>query len=212
MAKFKYYALWLALICVVVFIVQYLNLGLTELFILNSQSFFQPWRFLTSIFLHGSIIHLVYNMFALILFGSILEKLIGSTRFLLVFFVSGILANLISINFYPSSLGASGSIYGIIGALTILRPLMIVWAFSLPMPMFLASIFWAGGDILGLFMPSDIGHIAHLSGIAFGIIFGIVLRIKKSSQDRHSYSRKIEIPEPSIRAWENSFVRYRELH
>jgi membrane associated rhomboid family serine protease len=51
----------------------------------------RPWTMLTYIFLHGSFAHLFYNMFALALFGSILERVIGGKRFLFVFFVSGIL-------------------------------------------------------------------------------------------------------------------------
>ena len=57
-----------------------------------------------------------------------------------LFFISGILANLISVNFYNSSLGASGAIFGVIGALVVVRPWMFVWAFGLPLPMIVAGI------------------------------------------------------------------------
>ena len=178
--KFKFYALKFCLLCIIVFILQQIS-GFTELFVLNNKALYnyEYWRFLTSIFLHGSTIHLLYNLFALALFGSILEKFIGGKKFLLVFFLSGIFANIIAINFYDSSLGASGAIYGILGALTILRPLMVVWAFGLPMPMFIAAILWTIGAVLGIFMPSNIGHIAHLSGIFIGVLFGIILRVAR---------------------------------
>ncbi|OIO80255.1 hypothetical protein AUJ84_04400 [Candidatus Pacearchaeota archaeon CG1_02_32_132] len=177
--KFKFYAFKLIGIIALVYLLQLFIHGFTDLFLLNSNSWTEIWRFVTSIFLHGSIAHLFYNGFALLLFGSILERLIGGKKFLIVFFVSGVLANLISVNFYSSSLGASGAIFGVIGALIVVRPLLIVWAFGLPMPMFVAGIVWAVGDVIGLFIPSGIANIAHLFGMAFGLIMGLLFRKKK---------------------------------
>jgi len=74
----------------------------TKTFVLNQLAYPQIWRFATAIFLHANITHLFYNLFALFFFGIALEKLIGSRKFLLVFFTSGIIANIISFNFYPS--------------------------------------------------------------------------------------------------------------
>ena len=166
---------------ILIFILQITISGFTELFVLNNKALYshEYWRFLTSIFLHGSTIHLIYNLFALALFGSILEKLAGGKKFLLVFFLSGIFANIVAVNFYLSSLGASGALYGVLGALAMLRPLMIVWAFSLPMPMFIAAILWIIGSVLGIFMPGNIGHMAHLSGILIGAVYGLILRMSR---------------------------------
>ena len=176
--RFRFYALKLCGLIIPVFLAQYFFNGFTELFLLDSNAFGQIWRFVTAIFLHGGLAHLLYNLFALALFGSILEKLIGGKRFLIVFFVTGILANIISVNFYDSSLGASGAIFGVIGALVWVRPLMPVWAFGLPMPLFFAGILWATGDLIGLFVPSNTANLAHLSGMFFGILFGIIYRRK----------------------------------
>src|SRR3989344_1625873 len=110
---FRFYALKLCGLMFIVFLIQLFVDGFTDLFLLDSSAFVQVWRFFTSMFLHGGIAHLLYNVFALGLFGSMLERFIGSKRFLFVFFVTGFLANLISVNFYDSSLGASGSIFGI---------------------------------------------------------------------------------------------------
>lgn len=180
--KLKFYSLWFILVNIIVFAIQ--NLpgipGFTNLFVLNELALNgQVWRFVTSIFLHGSIIHLAYNMFALLFFGIALEKFIGSKRFLFVYFFSGIIANIISVWFYPSSLGASGAIMGIIGALTIIKPMMMVWAFGLILPMFIAAILWIAGDVLGAFGAfgdTGIGNIAHLSGVGIGLIIGFWLR------------------------------------
>ncbi len=204
MARFKFYALWLCLVCILVFLLQSMLFDFTDTFILNQRSFFEIWRFLTAIFLHGSIPHLLYNLLALALFGSILEKKIGGKKFLAVFFLSGIFANLISVNIYPSSLGASGAVYGILGCLAILRPLMMVWSFGFPVPMFIAAILWVGGAVLGIFIPSNVGHVAHLSGIFVGFLFGILLRKKVRKIKR---KKKVKIPEKHMRKWEDRYMR-----
>jgi len=194
---FKFYAIKLSVAIIFIFLLQLIS-GFTDLFLLN-QNWYELWRFITSIFLHGDIAHLLYNLFALVLFGSILEKFIGGKRFLIVFFISGILANIISINFYTASLGASGAIFGIIGALIIVNPTTPVFAFGLPMPIFIAGILWAVGDAIGIFMPSNVANIAHLSGMFFGIIFGILYRQRKSMK------KKVFIDEKKIRRWEDSW-------
>jgi len=203
----KFYTLLLTLIIIAVFILQAIIPNFTDSLLLNQQSFPEVWRFVTAIFLHGSLTHLIFNLFALILFGLVLESLIGSNRFLLVFFSTGIIANIISFNFYPASLGASGAIMGIIGALTVSKPLMTVWAFSLPMPMFVAAIIWTIGDILGIFYPSGIGNIAHLSGLGIGLILGIIFRLRKKEEKSCQYSYKINIPESYMQDWENKFMK-----
>jgi hypothetical protein len=202
--KFKFYALWLSLVCVVVFVLQLLIPGLTDIFILDSGKMIEVWRFASAIFLHGSVMHLISNLFALALFGTILEGLIGGRKFLLVFFASGIAANMVAVWFYPSSLGASGAIYGILGALIILRPMMTVWVSGIPMPMLLAGLVWVAGGVFGLFYPSDIGHIAHLSGMGLGMIFGILFRDWSRKEAR---KERIMIDEKDVREWEERHMR-----
>ena len=208
----KFYSLYLSATIIAVFILQ--NLpgipGFTDLFILNQKALtdFQIWRFLTAIFLHGSITHLAFNLFALFFFGLVLEKTIGTKRFMITFFATGIIANIISVNFYNSSLGASGAIYGVIGAVAILRPMMMVWTFGAIMPMFLAAIIYVAADILralGAFGPTNVGSIAHLSGIAIGFLMGIYFRSK--FKQRTNQKTKVVIHEPSMKNWEDRFMR-----
>ena len=184
--------------------------GFTDLFVLNDKANNgEVWRFVSSIFLHGSITHLLFNLVALLFFGFVLEKLVGSRRFLVIFLASGIIANIISINYYDSSLGASGAIYGILGALTIIRPFMMVWAFGAIMPMFLASIVWAAGDvlrILGLFGETNIGSIAHISGIVIGLIIGIYYRFGvRSGMKKNNF--RISFDEKDFKSWEDNFLK-----
>ncbi len=204
--KFRFYALKLVVACVLVFIIQVIFNSFTELFVLNQRAYFEPWRFISAIFLHAGLSHLIFNMFALALFGSILERFIGGWKFLLDFFTTGILANVISVLFYPSSLGASGAIMGVIGALIVVSPLMIVWAFGLPMPLFIAGILWAGGDLIGLFdSTSGIGHIAHLSGIFFGLLLGLSFRDWR--RKKNSRNAMIKLDERYMRSWEDSYLK-----
>jgi membrane associated rhomboid family serine protease len=202
---FKGIAFWLTGICVIIFIIQNLVEGFTETFVLNQQALLQPWRFLTAIFLHGSLGHLLYNGFALVLFGSMLEALIGSKRFSVIFLVTGVVANIIALPFYDAALGASGAIFGVLGALIILRPGMMVFVYGLPMPMFLAGILWVAGDIIGVFTPSNVANLAHLAGIFFGFLFGAYYRTQVPSEKTHRSS--IHFNEKNVRAWEDHYLR-----
>lgn len=202
---------------VLVFLAQGLVSGFTEFFILDGSSWWQVWRFISAIFLHDGLVHLIYNLFALILFGNLLEVLIGGRRFLAVFFISGILANLVAINFYSNSLGASGAIFGVIGALIVIRPMLVIWAFGMPMPIIIAGVLWGIGDFIGAYgflagNPIDnTGNIAHLSGMAFGLILGAFYRrrVKRKMQNfRGERDRrgKIKINEGVMRDWEEKYL------
>ncbi len=187
-------------ICLVFFLIQVSVPGFTEALLLNEESFVQPWRFVSSIFLHGDIAHFFYNMLALLIFGSTLEHVLGSKRFMGIFLVTGVLANLVSVFFYDSSLGASGAIFGLIGALVLLRPRMMVWAFGLPLPLWLAGIVWAGLDVLGVFMPSQVANLAHLSGMAFGLVLGGYYRYQY--REHQGTGSPILLREDEVRRWE----------
>ena len=77
----------------------------------------QYWRLLTPIFLHGSLLHFLFNMYALYHLGREVEAFMGPRRFLLLFFYAGLAGTVFSLLFTPNrSLGASGSIFGLIGA------------------------------------------------------------------------------------------------
>jgi len=205
---FRFYALKLSGIMIFVFVLQLLISGFTGFFVLNELAVdgWQIWRFLTAVFLHGGAGHLLYNLFALALFGSILEKLVDGKKFLIIFFVTGILANVFSVNFYSASLGASGAIFGVIGALIFVRPMQVVWAFGLPMPIFVAGIAWAIGDIIGAVgffsgNPLDnTGNLAHLSGMFFGLILGALYRKRRRKK------QKLVLDEKSVREWEDGWL------
>lgn len=75
------------------------------------------YRLVTSMFLHGGIVHLLFNMYALYILGDFVERIYGTKKYLVIYFVSGIVASIFSL--YLSSamgVGASGAIFGLLGA------------------------------------------------------------------------------------------------
>ncbi len=130
------------------------------------------WRLVSAVFLHAGFIHLLMNSFVLAIAGRILEPSIGSVKFLFVFLFSGIVASLISIAWHPStiSVGASGAIYGLLGAL-------IVLTFNgfIPKPKradvwIIAGLVIVSGLVMGF--VSNIDHAAHFGGFLAGLLCG----------------------------------------
>lgn len=179
--------------------------SITDIFALVSADVTtRPWILATSIFLHSGPEHLFSNAFVLLLFGLALESIIGSRRFAAVFFIAGISASIGSSIIYPVSLGASGAIFGIVGTLTVLRPKMAVYAFGIPLPMVLASFLWALLDLGGLFAPSGTANLAHLVGLAAGLVVGFSFRSKFKEPARKT--EKV-LTESELNEWEETYMR-----
>ena len=196
----------LAGICVLAFVLQQAVPGFTDAFLLVSANAVQrPWTLVTAIFLHADIVHLLYNMFALVLFGMILEHIIGKKRFLAIFFASGLLASIASLFLYRAALGASGAIFGVLGALALLRPRMQVWVSYIPMPMIVACAVWAISDFVGLFVPSGTANLAHLVGLGFGIGVGFYLR--NDFAERADGREILHIDDKEFDDWEKKWMK-----
>jgi membrane associated rhomboid family serine protease len=82
----------------------------------------EAWRLVSAMFLHGSFTHIAGNLICLLVWGSVTESAFGTVRFLLAYFVSGVLANLVSAWVHPNvvSVGASGAIAGILGLMVVM--------------------------------------------------------------------------------------------
>jgi len=206
--KYNWFAITLVIICVVVFLFQIIDESITDQYALVSVTVLSaPWTLITSIFLHGSFEHLFYNMFALALFGYILENIIGGKKFLALFFVSGVISGLGSAIFYDASIGASGAIFGILGTLAVLRPRMRVYmGLGVPMPMFFAVVVWAAGDLIGFFAPSGVAHAAHLAGLGFGLIIGFYLRKRYGERTTPKRKSRVSINEEDFEEWEDEWM------
>ena len=126
----------------------------------------QWYRLVTAMFLHASLLHLAFNMLALYWLGSIVEQALGSWRFLALYFVSGIAGSagaLVFSNPFAVTVGASGAIYGIMGALLVLE-YRATGSFAGPA---------LGLIVLNLALTFAIPNISiggHLGGLAGGIL------------------------------------------
>ena len=191
--KFKTAVMPLFALNILFFILQ-LPLGskFTNSFMLISSDIFtRPWIILTYMFLHGGFYHILLNMYVLLMFGNLLEQRIGTKRFLLIYFLSGVIAAVLSSFFYERALGASGAIAGILGVLIIIMPeLTILFFFVVPMPLWAFGIVYVLIESFGIFIPSGVGHIAHLVGIACGLIYGLHLKKQKRKFNKKFSSKK----------------------
>lgn len=137
----------------------------------------RPWTIVTNLFIHSGIWHIVANMLTLYFFGRFLTMLIGDVRFLIVYFLGGILGNLVYILLaspYSIAIGASGAVFAIGGALAVMRPKVRVFVFPIPAPLPL----WAaviGGFVIISILP-HIAWQAHLGGLVFGLVAGYFFR------------------------------------
>lgn len=136
------------------------------------------YRTVTAIFVHGGILHLLFNSYALFYFGTIVESIYGSEKFFVSYLLSGLVGNVAThLLYYRSvSVGASGAIFGLIGMLFIL-------GFKREAPFYARSI--TGYALLPMiifnvvygFLPgSNINNAAHLGGFFTGIAIGYLIK------------------------------------
>jgi membrane associated rhomboid family serine protease len=141
------------------------------------------WRLLASIFLHGGIIHLVCNMSGLVFVGVCLEPILGKSKFILIYLLTGVLASLASVFWHAdtASIGASGAIFGLYGVfLAVLMPKTLPLEIRNSL-LGIAIIFIISNLIMG-FTLSGIDNAAHLGGLASGFILGLLIdRDKKTA-------------------------------
>lgn len=162
-------------------------------FSLQEMGLFNPIQIFTYMFLHSGTRHIFSNMFGLFMFGPMLESFLGSKRFLILYIVSGVGACLLhgGISLYEISqipidsaeytimmsipmVGASGAIFGMLGAFARLFPNTEMIIFPLPIPVkakYLVSLYALFEIFSGLYnvMPG-VAHFAHIGGLIFGVL------------------------------------------
>lgn len=144
------------------------------LFPLDS-GFFYPWQLITYMFLHGSISHIFFNLFALWLFGQAIERTWGTKQFLIYYILTGVGAGLLQMIVSPSIVvGASGAVYGLLIAFGMMFPNQYIYLLIPPIPI-KAKYFVIIYGALELFsgisgLNTGIAHFAHLGGMLVGYI------------------------------------------
>lgn len=124
------------------------------------------WRFITYAFLHGSIMHLTMNMLCLLMWAPIVERRIGVPKFLFIYFLSAVAGGVVSYFGHPGgvvSIGASGAISGVVGALLALTLLRML---ALPVQFFIVTI---GVNAALLTVVNNVDWQAHLGGLLAGL-------------------------------------------
>ncbi|HEY0971590.1 MAG TPA: rhomboid family intramembrane serine protease [Gemmatimonadales bacterium] len=180
-----------------VFFLQNTMPALARAFVFVPQlALLRPWSIVTYMFLHGSFMHILFNMIALYFFGPRVEERIGSRQFTILYFLSGITGALLSFVFAPSSpiIGASGAVFGVMLAFAYFWPhvQIFIWGI-LPIPARMLVIIttvlalWGGFGSRG----GGIAHFAHLGGYV-----GAFLYLKWMDRKRHTFKRRVQAAPP----------------
>lgn len=141
----------------------------------------QIYRLVSSMFIHGGIIHLMCNMYALYVVGPQLESYLGRVKYLLIYLISGIAGNLLSMTFTSGvSVGSSGAIFGLFGALLYFGFHYRVYLGSVLKSQIIPLIVINLG--LG-FVISGVDNAAHIGGLIGGALSTIALGVKYKSSN-----------------------------
>ena len=134
----------------------------------------QYWRFVTPIFLHVNLLHVALNMLNFFILGVFLERLLGHMRFLLIYLVTGVISAIASFYFAPQeiSVGASGAIFGLVGAYSIfvLAHRRALRSGGIPALVWLVCII--GANLSVGFFVADVDNFAHIGGLLSGFLLG----------------------------------------
>ena len=140
------------------------------------------WQFLTYMFVHGSVSHFLFNMLSLYIFGTAVERRIGSREFTLYYLLCGTLCGVASYAMYYLAntnvvlLGTSGAIYALLSLFSALYPRAVIYVFGI-IPVqapFLIIIYFVIELAGGLFSYDGVAHMTHLFGLLFGLIYMLV--------------------------------------
>jgi membrane associated rhomboid family serine protease len=171
-------------LCIIVYVVQLLpnSPATNALLYYPPFTYTEPWRMITSLFVHspGSLLHIGFNMISLFIVGPILERLLGRARFLALYLVSGFGGSVGVLLLAPTTpvLGASGAIFGLLGAFFVLQrglggnsvQILVLIGINL---------------VIGFLPGTNIAWQAHVGGLITGAAVAFVyLRTRRTTQRR----------------------------
>lgn len=172
----------LLIINVVVFILTYLRVPFIENFVLFpiQSGYFQPHQLLSYMFLHSSITHIIFNMIGLLVFGPNIENKFGTSKFIKIYLIMGLISGLASIIFINSPVvGASGAIWGIMMLFALFNPNDLLYIyFIIPVrAKFIIGTFFTIELYLSIMGSNDgVSHVAHVAGALTGALFYLLNR------------------------------------
>lgn len=139
----------------------------------NHLALFQPWRFITYQYLHGSASHFFFNMLGVYFFLPTLEMLWGWRKAFIFYTLGGIVAGItygILSLFAPSAglIGASGSIFAALGAVALLSPNRQIILLVFPVPIRVAAALFGAFFLISAVADRNLSDAAHLGGLVFG--------------------------------------------
>ena len=140
------------------------------------------WQLITAMFVHVNIIHLLGNMFFLLIFGIRAEELFAFEEYLAIYFLSGLAGNLLTLLFESSmvSAGASGAIFGVFGACTIYIKRAVGQSI---VGALLFSFF-----LLMMNSGGDTNNMAHFGGLVVGLLIGYALASRRKLRVAYEYN------------------------
>jgi rhomboid protease GluP len=138
------------------------------------------YRLFTGLFLHGSIFHLIFNSYALYVIGSQIESFLGKFKFAVIYLAGGVMGSLFSITFNgnAASIGASGAIFGLMGALVYFGYHYRVYLGNVIKSQIIPLIVF--NLVLG-FVMTGVDNSAHIGGLIGGTLATVALGIKDKS-------------------------------
>ncbi|MEM2147168.1 MAG: rhomboid family intramembrane serine protease [Candidatus Bathyarchaeia archaeon] len=140
------------------------------------------WQLFTAMFIHVNIVHLLGNMFFLLIFGLRAEELFSLTEYAAVYFISGLAGNLLTLLLGPYivSAGASGAIFGLFGACAIYVRQTIGQS--------IISVLFYAFFLLMVSSGPNINFLAHFGGLVAGLLVGYVIAARRVSKIKYRYS------------------------
>lgn len=187
------YTVQLLIVCAVVFVIECIFCGYPpmfsdgNLFALSVDGIKHGylWQLLTYQFMHGGLMHILLNAWAIYIFGTAIEETLGGKNFLILFLTSGAIGGLVQVLFgfiWPdffggSVVGASAGAFGLVAAFALLFPereLTLLLFFVLPLRLTAKALLIGSAAlaVFGLFIHSDnVANAAHIGGMLTGIVF-----------------------------------------
>lgn len=176
------------------------------------------WQVVSYMFLHGSFTHILFNMYALLIFGTHIEQAWGSKKFLIYYFFTGVGAGVTilvinifagGVGYYVPTIGASGAVFGLLLAFGLLFPdAVILLFFFIPIRAKYLVVLYGALEFYLLWSSggqSTISHVGHIGGLVFGIIYFLFDRRR-----RVEFKSKIRRAQWNARAKTNEVVPRRE--